>query len=412
MPSTLAEKPVSALRLALILMGALIALPAFVMGAHLNAELGTRGAIIASLGGGFVLACIAASAAVVGAHSRLSSYELILLAFGHTGGKFVNAVLSLVMVGWFAVVASLFGDAVLRAGADQLPLNADAWIGIGCVLMILTTLLGFRALDILSMLTTPLKILLLAVTVFVSLGRSGSEGLWAMSSQPGLSLAEGTSFVVGGVIVGALLTPDLARLATSRLQAALACFLAFAIGQPLVLVLSGIPARLAGESDLVQIMIMLGLGVPALLVVILAAWSSNAYNLYAITLVYRTLSRAANWKLATFGGALGAVIALMGIAQQLTPYLLLLSVAIPPIAGVYLASYYINWIGAVPHSEAAWRPRSFIAWGTGVVVAALEAPLGFSVTGITAVDALLLSMTCFVALHLLFLQRQRQARQA
>src|ERR1700744_942393 len=95
---------VSGLRIALILLGATLALPAFMMGAPLTAAMGPRGAIIASIAGGFVLACIAAAAAVVGAHSRLSSYQLILRAFGSRGGKWVNGCLSGVMVGWFAVV--------------------------------------------------------------------------------------------------------------------------------------------------------------------------------------------------------------------------------------------------------------------------------------------------------------------
>src|SRR5947208_14452579 len=77
----------SAIRIALILMGALIALPAFVMGARLNEAMGTRASIIASLTGGFILSCIAAPAAVVGARSRLSSYQLLLAAVGYRGGK-------------------------------------------------------------------------------------------------------------------------------------------------------------------------------------------------------------------------------------------------------------------------------------------------------------------------------------
>src|ERR1700761_1369596 len=124
---------VSGVRIALILMGATIALPAFVMGASLNAAMGPRCSIIASIVGGFVLACIAAAAAVVGAHSRLSSYQLILRAFGSRGGKWVNACLSVVMVGWFAVVASLFGDAALRAAAGLVAVKASTWGAIGCV---------------------------------------------------------------------------------------------------------------------------------------------------------------------------------------------------------------------------------------------------------------------------------------
>jgi len=390
---------VNGFRIAMILMGALIALPAFVMGSELNQSLGTTKAIVASLCGGFVLACIAAAAAVVGAHSRLSSYELIVLAFGTTGGKLINGVLSIVMVGWFAVVASLFGDAALQSGADLIGVGAKGWVAIGCVLMIATTLMGFRALDILATLTTPLKLLLLAVTVGVALSRTTTAHLWVEPATPALTLGGGISFVVGGVIVGALLTPDLARLATTRVQAALAGFLAFAVGQPLVLILAGIPARLTGESNLVEIMVKLGLGLPAILVVILSAWSSNAYNLYAITLVYRTLSRQPLWRLAAFGGAFGAAMALAGIAARLTPYLVLLGIAVPPIAGVYLSSYYAHWISREVQSNVAWRWSSLVAWLLGVSLAALESPLGFSLTGMVALDSLLISIIAYAALH-------------
>jgi cytosine permease len=407
--TTLADVPLpdtqgarlNAIRIALILMGALIALPAFVMGAKLNEAMGTRGASIAALAGGFILFCIAGAAAVVGARSRLSSYQLILAAFGYRGGKLVNAVLSVVMVGWFAVVASLFGDAALRAAAGVVALNASTWVAIGCVLMTATTLTGFRALDILAMLTTPLKVILLVATVFASWSLTHGAGLWVEPNHPELTIPQGISFVVGGVIVGALLTPDLARLATTRFQAALACFLAFAVGQPLVLILTGIPARLAGESDLVLIMLRLGLGLPAILIVVLAAWSSNAYNLYAITLVFRTFTRHAVWKLAAFGGTLGAVLALAGLAQRLTPFLLLLSVAIPPIAGVYLAAYYIAWGRGEPQERRAWRIDSLLAWLAGVTVSGL----GFSISGVTAVDSLVVAMAAYVAMHFSFFRR-------
>jgi purine-cytosine permease-like protein len=88
-----------------------------------------------------------------------------------------------------------------------------------------------------------------------------------------------------------------------------------------------------------------------------------------------------------------------------------LSVAIPPIAGVYLAAYYISWAMRDAPAERSWRPDSLAAWLTGVAVAGLEAPLAFSLTGVTAVDALLVSMIAYAALHFFF-YRPRQAQQA
>ena len=63
-------------------------------------------------------------------------------------------------------------------------------------------------------------VLLLASTVYVSLSKFGTAALWTPPEHPTLTGPQGVSFVVGGVIVGALLTPDLSRLAASRTQAA------------------------------------------------------------------------------------------------------------------------------------------------------------------------------------------------
>src|ERR1700740_703708 len=83
-----------AFRLALVIVAGLVALPAFAIGAELDAALGVKGVIEASLGGGTILAWVAVLAAIAGAQSRLSSYALIINAFGTQGGKLVNFVLA------------------------------------------------------------------------------------------------------------------------------------------------------------------------------------------------------------------------------------------------------------------------------------------------------------------------------
>jgi len=95
------------------------------------------------------------------------------------------------------------------------------------------------------------------------------------------------------------------------------------------------------------------------------------------------------------------VLALAGLAQRLTPFLLLLSVAIPPIAGVYLASYYIAWVRREAQVRRAWRVDSLLAWLAGVAFSGL----GISLSGVTAVDSLVVAMAAYVALHFSFFQR-------
>ena len=97
--------------------------------------------------------------------------------------------------------------------------------------------------------------------------------------------------------------------------------------------------------------------------------------------------------------------ALLGIAEQLTPYLLLLSVAIPPIAGVYLASFYTAWARGEKPTLRGWRIDSLVAWIAGIAAAGLETPFGYSISGVTAIDSLGVSVIVYLAL--LFLSTRR-----
>jgi len=49
---------------------------------------------------------------IIRARANLSTYVILQFPFGQTGGKLVNAVVAISVLGWFAVTAAVFGDAV------------------------------------------------------------------------------------------------------------------------------------------------------------------------------------------------------------------------------------------------------------------------------------------------------------
>ncbi|SOE68031.1 Purine-cytosine permease [Burkholderia sp. OK233] len=405
------EQTVSGWRIAMILMGVIIALPAFAMGAQLAHTMGARGALASSLLGGMLLSIIAMLAAVAGARSRLSSYVLIVEAFGTRGGALANGILAFSLLGWFAVIAMLFGHAMQSSTAALLPgVPAAAWAFAGAILMTVTAAVGFRALDVLSLLSTPLKIGLLLVTFWISLKASHTD-IGSLGAGDGTALGTGISMVAGGLMVGAVLAPDICRFARTPMHGAFGVFVAYGIGFPLVLTLSGLPSVVTGQADLVAIMTLLGMGLPALLIILLSAWVTNGYNLYASSLVLATLSpRRSRAKLACFAGALGTVFGLLGIGDSMVPYLLVLSIAIPPIAGVYLSNFYLSG-GKTLGTGAQWRPEALAAWLAGTGFAGLAQLSHWSVTGIPALDSLLLSVAVYFALRW-FQGRSFASRQA
>ena len=391
----------------MILLAVMIALPAFVMGAELSFSLGAERAVWAALSGGAVLALIAGLTGWAGGRTRQSTYELITQAFGTQGARLAHAVLGLSLLGWYGVIAMMFAQALVGVSPELrgLPLWLLAFGG--CVLTTVTALFGFRALDGLSLLTTPLKVLLLLWTFHAAL-RGGWGPVLTFVPAAHREIGTGVSIVVGGLIVGAVLAPDVARFARTPWQAAAACALAYGLGFPAVLLLAGAPSLATGNKDLVAIMITLGLGLPALLTVALTAWSTNTFNLYAVTLIGQTVwRRQPAWRLSLGAGVIGGCLGLAGVGSWLVPYLLWLGICIPPIAGVYL----LNALWAPRAAPtAAWRPDALLAWGLGSAWSALSQEAGLQLTPVPALDSIGVSALAYALMRCLSSLASRAAR--
>jgi cytosine permease len=108
------EARTTALSIGVMLLAANISLPALVTGGQLGLARGFAGTVTASFGGGLVLAVLAGVCAYAGARSRLTTYLLIVRAFGTRGGEVINLLLSCSVVGWFGVVLMLFAETMAR----------------------------------------------------------------------------------------------------------------------------------------------------------------------------------------------------------------------------------------------------------------------------------------------------------
>src|SRR5690606_16011268 len=132
--------------------------------------------------------------------------------------------------------------------------------------------------------------------MFASLGLVLRDHPWsqlAASPPPGdpMPLGVAISIVAGSFMVGAVISPDIARYARRPLDAVLAAILGFQVGFVIVVFIGSILAQATGQADLVQIMLALGWGVLAFLVLILAQWTTNDNNLYSAALAFSVVFR-------------------------------------------------------------------------------------------------------------------------
>lgn len=403
---------VSGLRIAIVKIGVILALPAFITGAQIGFSLGFGRAALAVAIGGVVLGVLTMLTATVGAVSRQSTALIVRYAFGARGARAVSALLGMTLIGFFAVTAEIFGksSASLIERVLNVRVPASACVVAGGVLMILTSIYGFNGLKRLADVAAPVKLMGLMWIVAIALRDHDVARLLAAPPLP-VSLGVGVSAVIGGVAVSAAILPDITRFARTPGHARAAGIASYAIAFPLVLMLAAIPSILTAEADLVEIMISMGLGLPAFLFLIFAAWTTNTSNLYSAGLGLSSLLGGFSFPLvAAAAGAAGVVLALVGITEWLLPFLLFLGIGIPPIAGVYLADFYVirrqryDEHTLLDSAPISWR--AIASWGAGVALGAATAFGWIRLTGVPSIDSIL------AAFGLYSLMGARQSRSA
>jgi cytosine permease len=387
------SRTVNGWRVALIVTGFNIALPGFLNGAQIASALGLHQAVLVALIAGVVLCLMGCLTAIVSVRTRLTTYLLAQRSFGTRGAALVNIVIALVHFGWFGVNVSFFGDAMVAATQEVLGVSGSfaTFVLIGSLLMAITTIYGFRALDRLALFAVPILALILGTVLVMAMRRYGIVSAPDPTPPEPMSFGMALSALIGSNLVTVAAMPDLTRYVRSSRQAVVGMALSFPLATPLLMLAAAIPALASGEIDIMRLIVGFGLGVPALLVLILSTWTINAGNLYSASLsLTATFPRVAQWKFTLIAGAVGGGLAVVGIIDAFISFLLLLGAIIPPIAAIYVLD---AWRGHSTRSPVHWP--AIVTWAVAAG-GALAANAGyFTLTSVPALDATLIATAIY-----------------
>jgi len=391
----------SAFEISLVLIGGLITLPIFLVGGQLGSSLGLKNASIAFVIAGFVLAILGAGSGVLAAKTRLTTWLVIQYSFGRSGAKIVSLFVAFTILGWYGATVELFARAVQQLVADSAGNSATRIVYLisASVLMVSTALFGFKGLDRLSKFAVPLMLLLLLGLVYKAV--TGFDGPTDLVFT--MSLAKGVSASIGAFIIGVTMFPDICRYAKSPKAAVVASGLSFGIGVPLVMLFAAIPVIMVDEQDFLKVLILLGVGLPGVVLLLLATWTTNVFNLYSVSLSFAAIIESVKkWKLVIIAGMLGTGVAFLPILDNFLHFLNFLAVMIPPITGIYLADFFIihkqNYHNHLLTSTPAVRPTAFVAWGLGSGVGYFSNLSVIEFTTVPALDAIIAGFVSYISL--------------
>lgn len=398
------QKTLSAVHIALVIIGGTIGIPVYLMSANLGSSLGLSQALPAFALGCITLGVLGALTSLCGSSTHLSTYRLVEFAFGRVGAKFVNLIIAVSLLGWYSVTMNVFALAM-----DSMVLNLmdqsfhQAWyIVLGSALMCAVTISGFKGIDTLAMMLVPLMLIFLLYAAWVAMEEQTIDSLWLANEQT-LSFSAAVSAVIGSYIVGVVIQPDYSRFAKNNPQAMAAVFVALGVSFPVVMLLSAIPGMVTNEQDLIKIMVILGIGVPAFVLLLLGSWSSNVLSLYSSSLSVATIfTRVHLWQIIIVIGSLGTALAFFNIQDYLVNFLLLLGVCIPPVASIYSLEILVfrhNCDLAALDDEPGINKVAFIAWvgASGFGFCAQQGLVSLSSIG--AIDSVVVSLILYAGLR-------------
>ncbi len=407
------EHRVGWVRVGLISAMVAFSLPTFVTGAEIYLAIDNTRAALSVLIGCGMLTLIASICGSIGSRTHLSSYMLARVAFGTRGAALVNIAFAISLLGWFGVNIDLFGGALLRLLRDTLGLAAPVWMVemFAGVVMTITTIYGFKAINTLSMLLVPVMMVVTAVLVTKALGIRSFDDTFAAAQLSQISFGHAVSSVVGGVIVGAVIMPDITRFIRHWRGAVYTALLSYGLVQGIVMTSGGLASDVLTNDDFLDVLIVMGISWGAFVIVIAGSWVLNSLNLYSTSLsIEATFPKTENKLLIVALGALGTIAAFMNILDYFLTFLFYLAIVFVPVAGVIAVDHFFARPSAyfenLKAAERLISPLALIAWAAGSVVALLGAESIITLTGIAALDAALVS-----ALSYAILSRFDNARQ-
>jgi cytosine permease len=373
------------------------------LGVFLATGMTVQDAITSILLANVIMGVIGGLVSYIGGATGLSTAMISRFVFGEIGSRILSFALFFMLLGFFGIEAGLFGESARYILSSLFGIDLPGhWLAvIGALLMTLTATLGYFVIERLSSVAVPLMLFLLGGLIGKIAAHSPEQWL-LVEPQTGITITMGSaiSLVVGSWIGICVVSPDIARWARSKKTAFLSGFFGLLIGNSMMMSAAVIMTRITGVDDVIQVMVGVGWGAWAAVILILAQWTTNDNLLYSGGLSMSNIFRSVPKFLLTLGiGLLGTFLTYMRFVDSLVEFVNILAVVFAPVAAIYIIEYFLLnrnrflfvFIRKKEIAPIYWTAMT--SWLTASLIGLMTMPSEeggfglFSITGAAGLDA-------------------------
>lgn len=274
----------------------------------------------------------------IGALSKKSSMETTRISFGKIGGSFFALLNVLQLVGWTGI---MIYDGSLAANGIA---NSSSWIWVLVIgaLIVLWILIGITNIGKLNLVAmTALFVLTLVLCKVIFFGKNAVVAI--ESAGESISFGAAVELAVAMPLSWLPLISDYTKDSAKPFAATLASTLTyFAVSCWMYIIGMG-AALLTGTSDIAQIMLKAGLGIPALVIIVLSTVTTTFLDAFSAGISFRAIFKNANTKI------VGVIVALVGTLaavfypmDNITDFLYLIGSVFAPMTAILIADFFVT----------------------------------------------------------------------
>ncbi|WP_201002569.1 cytosine permease [Paenibacillus glycanilyticus] len=339
-----------------------------VTGATLVHGLGFKRGILAMLLGNVLLFAYVGLLSMLGAKDGNNFSLQASRTFGRKGYMVSSALLSTLVIGWFAVQTGLTG--VSMSGAFDV--STVLIVVLAGIFYVALTLLGIKALSIIGMISAPLFLILGIYSVSEAAQNGHAVASYAGNAESPIAFWVAVTLVFALFADSGTMTADFTRWAKNRKHAAIATFAAFPVANLIAMVIGGIiaAATLTGSGDVFGVIVGKGGAVTWIAVIFLFVnlGSVCSHCLYNGAVGWSHITGTKMRTMTIILGIIGIVAAALGIWNYFVDWLNLLGVIVPPIGTIILMDQLVTRrTSTAIDTDIRYQP--FLAWGIGSAAA-------------------------------------------
>lgn len=338
------EKKTSVFSNALIWFGAAVSIAEILTGTLL-APLGFMKGMAASILGHVIGGVLLFLAGLIGGVTEKSSMETTELAFGKKGSVFFSFLNVIQLVGWTAVMiiggsrAACVIANPFASFSNGMFLGNTFWSCVIALLIVVWILVGIKNLSKVNIVSVTA---LFVLTIVLSRVVFGGQNSFSIPNDGELSFGQAVELSVAMPLSWLPLIADYTKTAKKPVVTSAVSSAVYLFGSIWMYAIGLGAAIFTGSSDIADIMIKAGLGLTAIIIVIISTVTTTFLDVYSSGVSFMSITKKMEQKVvAIIACGLGLALAVFIPTERYESFLYLISAIFAPMIAVLVTDYFL-----------------------------------------------------------------------